>query len=195
MRSDRRISFPMSRSAATRRPAAPIEHYFGLARVLGLTRGVMVQPQVHRFDYASTLDAIAKGEGRLLGMVHANADLTEGDHRKLHAGGVRGVRFNFVGRTGGTFDPAWLNGVVASVETLGWPVDLHVEAEFLNHHADLIRRIPLPVVLDHFASLRSITGADAPRLKVLCDLLGEGPHRSAPAPTPPRSRRPRAAAS
>lgn len=154
-------------------PAAPIEHFFGMAAVLGIERGVIVQPQVHRWDSASTLDAIAKGAGRLVGMVHANPDLTEADHRKLHAGGVRGVRFNFVGRTGGAFDAARLQRVVSQIAALGWPVDLHIEADFLDAHAELIRRVPLPVVIDHFANIRSDDGEDALRFRTLLDLLGE----------------------
>jgi predicted TIM-barrel fold metal-dependent hydrolase len=130
---------------------------------------------VHRWDSVSTLDAIAKGEGRLLGMVHANPNLTEADHRKLHAGGVRGVRFNCNVRAGGGFDEARFRHVVSQVEALGWVLDLHVEAEFLEPHAELIRRLPLPVVIDHFANVRSRAGEDGAAFKVLMDLIGE-PH-------------------
>jgi predicted TIM-barrel fold metal-dependent hydrolase len=156
-------------------PAAPIEHFLAMAKVIGIERGVMVQPNVHRWDSASTLDAIAKGEGRLRGMVHANPNLTAADHRKLDAGGVRGVRFNCNVRAGGSFDEARFRHVVSQVEALDWAIDLHMEPEFLAPHAELIRRLRLPVVIDHFANVRSRTGDDAADFKVLYDLLGE-PH-------------------
>jgi 2-pyrone-4,6-dicarboxylate lactonase len=165
--------FPYVENRRYTPPAAPIEHFLGMAAALGLTRGILVQPQVHCWDSASTLDAIAKGEGRLLGVVHANPNLTEADHRKLHTGGVRGVRFNYIERNDGVFDAARLHHVISQVASLGWSVDLHIEAEFLERHAELIRRIPLPVVIDHFANVHSRTGRDEARFNILHDLLGE----------------------
>jgi 2-pyrone-4,6-dicarboxylate lactonase len=156
-------------------PAAPVEHFFGMAAKLGLARGVMVQPQVHRWDNASTLDAIAKGEGRLRGMIHANPNLTEADYRALHAGGVRGVRFNFNEHAGGAVDLDRFRLVVSRMEPVGWPIDLHIGSVFLLRHADLIRRASLPVVIDHFANVRSCEGEDRATFEVLHDLAGE-PH-------------------
>jgi predicted TIM-barrel fold metal-dependent hydrolase len=165
--------FPYTEARRYTPPAAPVEHFLKMAKVIGIERGVMVQPTVHRWDSASTLDAIAKGEGRLLGMVHANPNLTEADHRKLHAGGVRGVRFNCNVHAGGSFDEARFRHVVSRVEALGWAVDLHMDSTFLAPHAELIRRLALPVVIDHFAGVRSQTGEDSAAFKVLYDLMGE----------------------
>ena len=165
--------FPYVEARRYTPPAAPIEHFFGMAQVVGIERGVMVQPNVHRWDSASTLDAIAKGEGRLRGMIHANPSFTEADHRGLHAGGVRGVRFNCVVRAGGTFDLKRFHHVVAQVEALNWVVDLHIEPDFLEPHAEMIRRLHLPVAIDHFANVRSMTGKEEKHFKILYDLLGE----------------------
>jgi predicted TIM-barrel fold metal-dependent hydrolase len=154
-------------------PAAPIEHFFGMAGVVGIERGVMVQPTVHLWDSVSTLDAIAKGEGRLRGMIHANPNLTEKDHRELHAGGVRGVRFNCVVRNGGVFDLKKFNHVVSQVEALDWVVDLHLDPDFLEPHAEMMRRLQLPLVIDHFANIHSQEGKDQKEFKLLFDLLGE----------------------
>src|SRR5689334_10453068 len=46
-------------------PAAPAEHYFALAKILGFERVVVVQPRIHGTDPSVTLDAIAKSDGRL----------------------------------------------------------------------------------------------------------------------------------
>jgi predicted TIM-barrel fold metal-dependent hydrolase len=162
--------FPYVEARRYTPPAAPIEHFFGMAKMVGIERGIMVQPTVHRWDKASTFHAIEKGEGRLLGMVHANPDATEQDHRELHAGGVRGIRFNCVIRNGGSFNQERFQRTVSRVEALGWAVDLHIEADFLEPHAEMIRRIPLPVVMDHFANVHS---EDSKEYKVLYDLLGE----------------------
>jgi predicted TIM-barrel fold metal-dependent hydrolase len=156
-------------------PAAPVEHFFGMAKAVGIERGVMVQPNVHRWDSASTLDALAKGDGRLRGMIHANPNFTEADHRKLHAGGVRGVRFNCIVRTGGSFDQARFRHVISQVAAFAWVIDLHIEPDFLETHAELIRSIALPVLIDHFANVHSMMGRDEKHFRILYDLLGE-PH-------------------
>jgi 2-pyrone-4,6-dicarboxylate lactonase len=167
--------FPYVEARRYTPPAAPIEHFFGMAKVVGIERGVMVQPTVHRWDSASTLDALAKGDGRLRGMIHANPNFTEADHRKLHDGGVRGVRFNCVVRNGGVFDEKRFRHVVSQVETFGWAVDLHIDPDFLAPRAEMIRRMELPVVIDHFANVHSKAGKDEAEFKVLHDLMGE-PH-------------------
>jgi len=147
--------FPYNEGRRYTPPAAPIEHFFGMAAIVGIERGVMVQPTVHRWDSASTLD---------------NPNLTGADHRELHAGGVRGVRFNCLPRNGGVFDQAKFQHVVSQIEALGWVVDLHLDPDFLEPHADLIRRVPLPLVIDHFANVHS---QEQKEYKILFDLLGE----------------------
>jgi predicted TIM-barrel fold metal-dependent hydrolase len=165
--------FPYSEARRYTPPAAPIEHFFGMAEIVGIERGVMVQPTVHRWDNAFTLHMVERGEGRLRGMVHANPNFTEADHRTLHAGGVRGVRFNAVMRNGGSFDQARFARVLSQVEALGWVIDLHIDPDFLAPHAELVRRIPLPVVIDHFANVHSTSGNDLANFNILYDLLGE----------------------
>ena len=52
--------FPYAEKRNHTPPAAPIEHYLLVAKVLGLDRGVMVQPNAHGTDTRVTLDAIAR---------------------------------------------------------------------------------------------------------------------------------------
>ena len=84
--------FPYTEKRWHTPPAAPVEHYLAVAKVLGFERGCVVQPSAHGSDPAVTLDAIKKSEGRLCGMIRADPGLEDSDIRKLHAAGVRGVR-------------------------------------------------------------------------------------------------------
>ena len=43
-------------------PAAPIEHFFGMAAAIGIERGIMVQPNVHQLG--QRLDARRHRQGR-----------------------------------------------------------------------------------------------------------------------------------
>jgi hypothetical protein len=59
--------FPFAEKRAYTPPAAPVEHYFQMTAVLGIQRGVVVQPSLHGFDNTATLDAIARSNGRFMG--------------------------------------------------------------------------------------------------------------------------------
>jgi predicted TIM-barrel fold metal-dependent hydrolase len=163
--------FPYAESRLYTPPAAPIEHYFAMAKAIGLTRGVFVAPAVHGFDNAAMHDALAKAEGLLLGMIRANDQLTEADNRALHARGVRGIRFNFVSQLAGEFDAAFMQRVIARLGSLPWAVDFHIEAHLIEENAELLRRIEKNVVIDHFGLVDSRKGLDQPAFRTLLDLV------------------------
>jgi predicted TIM-barrel fold metal-dependent hydrolase len=154
-------------------PAAPLEHYLAMAAILGIERGVLVHPNVHGFENRMTLDSIARSDGRLRGMIRANPDLGPADLKSLHAAGVRGVRFNLVKTLGGAFDRKGFETIVSRLAPLGWPVCLHIDAELLEPSADMIRRVPLPVIIDHFGRCDARDGIDHPHFRTLLDLIGE----------------------
>ena len=155
-------------------PAAPIEHCFSVAKAIGIERGVLVSPTVHGFDYAAMHDAIEKSDGRLRGVIRANPDMTAQDNKALNARGVRGVRFNFIARLRGAFDADRFWRVVSQMEGLPWNVDLHTEPQIIEERAEIIRKVPLPVVVDHFGLIDAYKGLEQTAFKVLKQLLSEG---------------------
>lgn len=46
----------------------------------------------------ATLDAIAKSDGRARGVAVVDPAISEAELEDLHAGGIRGIRFNFLKR-------------------------------------------------------------------------------------------------
>lgn len=162
--------FPYVESRLYTPPAAPIEHYLSMAKVIGMERGVFVAPAVHGFEMAVMHDALAKARGKLVGMIRASGDLSEADNRDLHARGVRGIRFNFVRQLGGEFDEAGMLRVIARLGALPWAVDFHIEAHLIEANAELLRRIDKNVVIDHFGLVDSRKGLDQGAFRVLLDL-------------------------
>jgi predicted TIM-barrel fold metal-dependent hydrolase len=165
--------FPFVASRLYTPPAAPVEHYLKMAKVVGIERGVLVVPAVHGFENAVMHDAIAKADGRLKGMVRANPNATEADNKALHAQGVRGIRFNLRPHLNGRFDEDELLGTVARIRNLPWCVCLHIEAELIVRNAELIRRLDMPTIIDHFGQTDPAKGVDQPEFRVVLDLLGE----------------------
>jgi predicted TIM-barrel fold metal-dependent hydrolase len=165
--------FPYTESRLYTPPAAPIEHWFEMAKAVGIDRGVLVVPAVHGFDNAVMHDAIAKSDGRLRGMVRANPKATEADNKALNAQGVRGIRFNLKPKLAGHFDEAEMMGIISRIRNLPWCVCLHTESDLIVKNADLIRRLDMPTIIDHFGQVDPAKGVDNPEFKVVLDLLGE----------------------
>lgn len=162
--------FPYVETRLYTPPAAPIEHYLSMTKRVGIERGVFVAPAVHGFENEVMHDALERAEGRLLGMIRANDNLSEADHRALHARGVRGIRFNFVRQLGGEFDAAGMVRVISRLGALPWAVDFHIEAHLIEANAELLRGIDKNVVIDHFGLVDSRKGLDQSAFRVLLDL-------------------------
>src|SRR5216683_1215131 len=96
--------FPYAPNRRYTPPDAPKEMLAALHRHLGLPRAVLVQASCHGTDNRAMLDAIASSSGAWRGVAMVEANVTDSELEALHAGGVRGVRFNFVAHLGGAPD-------------------------------------------------------------------------------------------
>jgi len=139
---------------------------------LGIDRAVIVQASCHGADNAAMLDCIASDPKRYRGVAIVDDSFTEADYDRLDRGGVRGVRFNFVKHLGGAPDMAVFNRVIDRVKTRGWHVVLHVDAPDIVPLSDMIRRLPLPFVIDHMGRVPSAAGVEQPPLRALIELSG-----------------------
>src|SRR5438309_5140832 len=83
---------------------APKEALAALHAHLGIARAVIVQASCHGKDNSAMLDAIASAPDRYRGVGIVDDSFGDAEFDTLHAGGVRGVRFNFVKHLGGTPD-------------------------------------------------------------------------------------------
>src|SRR5215204_2953574 len=90
--------FPFSAKAKYLPQDAGPDMLLALRDHLGFSRNVIVQASCHGTDNAATLDAIARSNGKARGVAVVDPAITEGELDALHAGGMRGVRFNFLKR-------------------------------------------------------------------------------------------------
>ena len=151
-------------------PAAPLEHYLKMIAVIGVERAVVVQPSVHGLDNSATLDAIKTSQGKFRGVGRID-DKTSGDElRRLHDGGIRGVRFNLLDRPRGNVKLDVLDRCIENIAGLGWSVDLHIDMKNLIAQESRIRDMPVPVVIDHIARVKPAEGLNQPGFRLLLDL-------------------------
>lgn len=163
--------FPYSERRRYTPPAAPLEHYLMMLDVIGVDRGIVVQPNVHDTDNRVSIDAIARSNGRLRGVGRIDDDTTEKELEAMHAGGIRGIRFEFVeGRRGSTNLPLF-ERMIERVRPLGWHIELHVDPKVLVEHADWFRGLDLISVVDHFARIQTADGINQPAFRLLLELM------------------------
>src|SRR4029453_3544703 len=86
--------FPYADTRRYTPPAAPIEHYWNVQRITGLTRGVVVQPTAHGVDNRAALDAVPRPNGAIRGICCIDDSVTDGELDELTAGGILGARFS-----------------------------------------------------------------------------------------------------
>ena len=162
--------FPYAPNRRYTPPDAPKEMLRALHDHLGVARAVIVQASCHGTDNAAMLDAIASDPQRYRGVAIVDDGFTDRDYDALHAGGVRGVRFNFVKHLGGAPDMGVFARVIDRIKARGWHAVLHLDAPDIAPLSAMIRRLPLPFVIDHMGRVPAAAGLDQPGLRALIEL-------------------------
>ncbi|CAL9629362.1 amidohydrolase family protein [Streptomyces sp. enrichment culture] len=128
-----------------------------LHRHLSITRTVLVQPSPYGTDNTRLLDGLRTLGGRARGIAVLRPDTAPEELRRLDRAGVRGVRVNLGARAANDLDRARerIHATAEAIAPLGWHLDLHLDAAALAAFEDLLPRLPVPVVLDHFAGYKA----------------------------------------
>lgn len=162
--------FPFSAKAKYLPQDAGPEMLFALRDHLGFARNVIVQPSCHGTDNAATLDAIAKSNGKARGVAVVDPDISDAELHALHAGGIRGIRFNFLKRlVDNAPKDKFLN--VAGRLPKGWHVVIYFEADILEEMRDFLAAISVPVVVDHMGRPDVTQGRNGADMQAFRSLL------------------------
>ena len=163
--------FPYDPKAAYHPPDAPFEGLQRLHSILGIQRAVIVHASCHGADMRATLDGIARSNGAYRGTAIIDASYTEKDFERMHEGGIRGVRFNFVKHLGGRPDMQFFEKTIQRLKAMDWHLILHLDATDLVEFEDLFRKIPVPMVIDHMGRVVAKDGLDQQPFKVLLEAM------------------------
>src|SRR6266853_776215 len=140
--------FPYALERRYTPPDSPKEKLRALHEHLGFSRAVLVQASCHGADNRAMLDAIDWS-------------------RKFEPGAAwRGVAM-----VGNDVSVRELERTLAMIEPLGWHVVLHLDAEDIESHAELFRRIRVPFVIDHMGRIQAAHGLDQRPFRMLLDLM------------------------
>lgn len=125
------------------------ESLWQLRDYLGLSRNVIVQATCHGADNRALVDALQASDGLARGVATVQASVSDEELARLHAAGVRGVRFNFVKRLVDTLPFDDLASIAERIALLGWHIVIYFEAQDLEQYYDFFTALPTVVVVDH----------------------------------------------
>jgi D-galactarolactone isomerase len=164
--------FPVAPNAKLRPPEATVDAYRLFQKRIGTTRNIVVTPSTYGTDNSVTLDAMAKLGGTARGVAVVDMSVTDAELKRLNDQGIRGIRFNLVQSGATTID--MLEPLSKRVNDLGWHVQIHMLGDHMVENADLLQRLPSPIVFDHLARIPQPTGVDHPAFALVLKLLDKG---------------------
>jgi len=163
--------FPFAPTSTYQPEDAPKEKLFALHRHLGIDRAVIVQASCHGTDNAAMVDALIAGNGAYRGIAMMESSVSDRELQRLHAAGVRGVRFNFVTHLGEAADKDTVRSIVSRIAPLGWHIVVHFDAHKLEELAPFLTELDLPIVVDHMGRIDVSVGPDQLAFRLLLDLM------------------------
>lgn len=163
--------YPFVASRSFTPPPATEAEYLAMHDAVGIQRGVLVQVSVHGTDNSYMVETLRRHPGRLRGVAVVGPDVSDQELADLHAAGVRGLRINT--ETGGGVGPAALETLGRRIKPMGWHIQLLINPRALAEHDAVLRRLPVPFVIDHFGYAQAALGVGAPGFETVLRLLKE----------------------
>ena len=168
--------FPFGPKAKYHPEDATPEMLFALRDRLGFSRNVVVQASCHGTDNRATLNGIAKSGGLARGVAVVDPDIGFDELAALHAGGIRGVRFNFLKRLVDDAPKDKFLEIARKIETFGWHVVVYFEADILDELVPFLEAIPTTIVVDHLGRPDIAQGPDGRDITAFTALLDAHPN-------------------
>ena len=163
--------FPFSPRAKYLPEDAGPDKLFALRDRLGFARNVIVQASCHGTDNSATLNGIAKSAGMARGVAVVDPAITDVELERLHEGGMRGVRFNFLKRLVDDAPKDKFLEIAKRIQPLGWHVVVYFEADILEEMRPFLDAIPTLIVIDHMGRPDVSQGPDGTDMKAFRRLL------------------------
>ena len=163
--------FPYDPKASYWPPDSPFESMRKLHDFHGFERAVIVHASCHGPDMRATLDGIARSGGRYRGTAIIDASYKKEDFQRMHDGGIRAVRFNFVKHLESRPEHDFVMRTVDTIAPLGWHLILHVEGPDIVENQDLFRKIPIPMVIDHMGRPKAADGVKQEGFQITLDFM------------------------
>ena len=154
---------------------ATVKEYRLLQQRLGTRRAIIVTPRSYGTDNRVTTDAIAQlGIENARGVAVLRSDATDETMDELDRAGIKGLRFSLYTPKNAAASFEMVEPLAKRIHRLGWHLQLHWTADQFVEHADMLKRLPCPLVLDHMGRLPQPIGLKHPAVALIERLLEQG---------------------
>ena len=94
--------------------------------------------------------------------------------KRFDAAGVRGIRFSLGDPKTRAVQPDMIEPLAKRVAELGWHIQFNIEADQIVELADLLRRLPVPIVIDHLGHPHLPAGVNDESHRIVRGLIDAG---------------------
>jgi predicted TIM-barrel fold metal-dependent hydrolase len=171
--------YPLAKERTFAPGPASVDDLVALHTRIGIDRVVIVQASAQGTDNRCLVHALEDltSRGRAARGVAVVAEGTSlSALRDLHLCGVRGLRVNLqsFSQTDGAVAASSMASAAGMAAEMGWHVQTYTTLQVVAAVADTIRRLPVPLVVDHFGLADPAAGPHQPGFQELLALLREG---------------------
>ncbi|CAB3654999.1 amidohydrolase family protein [Achromobacter pestifer] len=155
---------------------ASVEDLLAHQARLGLAHAVIVQPSIYGTDNRLLVDSLRALDGAARGVAVLDAEVSDAELVRLHDAGVRGVRVNLesVGASDAEAVSQALSAWAGRLAGQPWHIQIYASLDAIASAAPALRRLPVPVVLDHFAMIPAQVPRQDARVAQVLSLVASG---------------------
>lgn len=153
-----------------------IGDYERLLGALGVARAVLIQPSFYGPDNRAMLAAMKAATIPVRGVAVLPDDVADAELERLHAAGIRGVRFNIVDiqTAKGVLPMDRIRSIANRISRFGWHVEFLMHVDEFPDLDRALDDLPVDVVFGHLGYVKTDKGLDAPGFQALLRLLANG---------------------
>ena len=164
--------FPYVEERGYTAPEALLASWLLMHSVIGIDRGVLIQPSVYGTDNRAMLAAMMEAGHRLRGVAAVEAEVNDSELSSLNAAGIRAIRFNLQFKGGVALDA--MAALAARVAGLGWHLQFLMDVRDLVEVGDQLQQLPTEFVIDHIGFMPASCGIEHPGFQIFLELLRSG---------------------
>ena len=168
--------YPMVADRVYTPPEAGVSELKKHLNSLKLSRVVLIQPSFYGTDNTFQLLSTKEMGNSARAVIVIDEKTTDQELNKMVAMGARGVRMNL--STSGIFDPEvarkQLIELAQRIKDFGLHIQIYASAKVIAGIANTIYKLPVPVVFDHFASIKAAGFKQQAELPAVIDLIQSG---------------------
>jgi D-galactarolactone isomerase len=151
---------------------ATVADYRLLQKRLGTTRNIVVTPR--NSGNAVTVDAIKQLAPNARGVAVVPMTITDAELKQLNDAGIRGHRFDLADPLNTSITPEIIEAFSKRAADHGWHLQFFMNGDKIVQLADMLRRLPSQIVLDHMGQPPLPAGVEHPSHRIVLELLDKG---------------------